>query len=321
MRPDHDCLQDLAGCVAAAVVPGGFDEQTADVPVAGLGDRASPSAGARGAFAGHQPDEGADAVAGEAVPVADLDGERERGQCRDCAQTGQSVHQRGELAAAGQLGDRLVQACAAGGHGQDRVVVGLERHGRDRVVEALPAQPLVVHPGPSLPVGVDDPLTQQQFRQPMPCSHQIDPAVLARPDQIARRLLRNARHRDRGDLTQAQQPSQMRGVAGVGLDPITGRALQLRRRRDDAVDPSSHQHPKQPEARRPGLISHRDRPRQLTQPAADLLMGRGQLRLDQLAGHAIDRRCSNRSCMHIQTNTRTHGTHRGLPHMADRPSR
>ena len=34
--------------------------------------------------------------------------------------------------------------------------------------------------------------------------------------------------RDLDDLTQMQQPSQMPGVALVGLDPITGRTLQLR---------------------------------------------------------------------------------------------
>ena len=35
----------------------------------------------------------------------------------------------------------------------------------------------------------------------------------------------------------------------------------------------------------------------------------------------VDRRRHDRSCVHIQPNTRTLGKHRGLPHMSDRPSR
>jgi hypothetical protein len=50
-------------------------------------------------------------------------------------------------------------------------------------------------------------------------------------------------------------------------------------------------------------------------------MRRGQLRLLQLARDTIDRRCRDRSCVHIQPYTRTLGKHRGLPQLSDRPSR
>ena len=52
-----------------------------------------------------------------------------------------------------------------------------------------------------------------------------------------------------------------------------------------------------------------------------MLMGRGQPRLDQLARDAIDRRRRDRSCVHVEPNTRTLGKHRGLPQLSDRPSR
>jgi hypothetical protein len=49
----------------------------------------------------------------------------------------------------------------------------------------------------------------------MPGTHQVTAAVLPRPDQIARGLLLDAGNRDRCDLTQAQQPGQMHGIARV----------------------------------------------------------------------------------------------------------
>ncbi len=42
--------------------------------------------------------------------------------------------------------------------------------------------------------------------------------------------------RDRGDLTQPQQPGQVRGVPGVGFDPIPSRADQFRWRCNRAVN-------------------------------------------------------------------------------------
>src|SRR6185295_933705 len=66
-----------SGPVGAAVVPGGFNQQPPHVGVTGLGDRALRPAGPGGILAGNQPQIGADARAGEAVPVADLDRQRE----------------------------------------------------------------------------------------------------------------------------------------------------------------------------------------------------------------------------------------------------
>ena len=74
--------------------------------VAGLGDRSLHPGLARGVLAGHQPDERADGVAGEPVPVADLDGQREPGQGADPTQASQPAHHRGELAVRGHLLDR-----------------------------------------------------------------------------------------------------------------------------------------------------------------------------------------------------------------------
>ena len=80
----------------------------------------------RGVLGGDQADEGADGVAGEPVPVADLDREREPGQGADPAQAPQPAHQRGELAVGGHLLDRGVEPVPAGLDRQHGLVVGVE---------------------------------------------------------------------------------------------------------------------------------------------------------------------------------------------------
>ena len=52
---------------------------------------------------------------------------------------------------------------------RDHTVVGLIKSDLDqRRVEALPPQPGIMRVAPGLTARVDDPMAQQQFRQPMP---------------------------------------------------------------------------------------------------------------------------------------------------------
>ena len=104
----------------------------------------------------------------------------------------------------------------------------------------------------------------------MPDPHQIRTGILASPHQIAHRLDVPLGHPHRGDLTKPQQPGQMRGITGVGLDPIPSRALQLRRRCHQAFHPGLGDRPRQPEPGRTGFICHPHRRSQLTQPAQHL---------------------------------------------------
>ena len=73
----------------------------------------------------------------------------------------------------------------------------------------------------------------------MPGGHQIPAAVLAGTHQITRGLLGHTGYRDLHDLTQMQQPGQMRRITGIGLDPIPGWALQFRRRRHPTINPGA----------------------------------------------------------------------------------
>jgi hypothetical protein len=113
--------------------------------------------------------------------------------------------------------------------------------------ERFVAQPHVVLAGPGTAAVVDDPVPQQQFRQPMPGSHQIAAAVLAGADQVAGGFLVNGGDRHRADLIQPQQPGEVDCVLGVGLHPVTGGPLQLARRRHRVPDPRRGQRPVQAE--------------------------------------------------------------------------
>ena len=68
----------------------------------------------------------------------------------------------------------------------------------------------------------------------------------------------------------------MRGITGIGLDPIPGRALQLRGRGDQAFHPGLGDRPRQPEPGRTRFIRHPHRGPQLMQPTQDLAVIRAQ---------------------------------------------
>src|SRR5450759_1209991 len=67
----------------------------------------------------------------------------------------------------------------------------------------------------------------------------------------------------------------MLGVLGVGLDPVAGRPLQLRRRRYHAPDVVVGQNPGQPVAGRSGLVHQRDRAGPRRQPTTTCERGPG----------------------------------------------
>ena len=113
-------------------------------------------------------------------------------------------------------------------------------------------------------------------------------------------------------LIRPQQPGQIHRVTRIGLHPIPRRTMQLRRRRHLAPQPRPRQQPRQPEPGGPGLIHDSAWARQPADPLEHLRMRRRQPRLEQLTGLPVNRRRSNRPCMHIQPNTRTLRKHRGL---------
>jgi hypothetical protein len=80
----------------------------------------------------------------------------------------------------------------------------------------------------------------------VPCAHQVAASVLTSADQIPGGFLLDGRDRDLDDLAQLEQPREMQRVTRIGLDPIAGRPLQLRRRSNQTVDTSLPQKPASP---------------------------------------------------------------------------
>ena len=117
---------------------------------------------------------------------------------------------------------------------------------------------------------IDNALPQKKFRQAMSASHQIPASILTGTDQISGCLLFYRRDRDLDDLVQSEQPRQMQRVASIGLDAVTSRSLQFRRRNHHALHTRLIQSSVQAESGRSGLVDGFHRTRQRTQPGEDL---------------------------------------------------
>lgn len=63
--------------------------------------------------------------------------------------------------------------------------------------------------------------------------------ILSGPDQVPSRPRVRTRDRYRHDLAQVEQPGQVPGIPGIGLDPVPTGPLNRRGRRDQALDPAT----------------------------------------------------------------------------------
>ena len=106
-------LERRARAQRAALVPGRLDEQAPGVRVAGLRDRALAAALTRGVLARDEPQEGAETLRSEALPLAELDARGECGQGGDSAQTAKPAADLAEGRLAGELDDRLIERVPA----------------------------------------------------------------------------------------------------------------------------------------------------------------------------------------------------------------
>ena len=162
---------------------------------------------------------------------------------------------------------------------------------------------------------VDVSVAQQELAESLPGAHQVLARVLAGSNEVTGLFLLQGRDVDGHDLVQAQHLAEVPGVAHVGLDPVPAWTLELRGCCDLTPDPDTGEVTRQAVAGRAGLVGHRPRTRQLSDPAGDDLVVRDQPRFGDLARNRVEGRSDHRPCMHIQTNTRTLYEHRGLPRM------
>src|SRR5438552_14202368 len=151
-------LERRARAQRAALVPGRLEEQAPGVRVAGLRDRALAAALTRGVLARDEPQEGAETLRSEALPLAELDAQGECGQGGDSAQTAKPAADLAEGRLAGELDDRLIERVPAPlrlGDGALALLAGEREHAacaalaaKPGVVAARPGPPLDPSPGP-----------------------------------------------------------------------------------------------------------------------------------------------------------------------------
>ena len=307
----------LPGPVTGAVMPGGLDQQPAGVAIAGLGDRALAAGAARGVLGRTRPTK-------EPMlsPV---------NRCQSPISTASAnpvnvaIPRRQPSRRTSGVNSLSAASCAISASSRSRRAVTVKTSLVAGVEARLGARPTAV--GSVVAAARRRAAWSRPFRrcQTMPYrSNSFDSRCRARirsarQSYRARTRSRAAScsivgHRHRHDLIQPQQPRQTDRVPGIGLDPITRRSLQLRRRRHLAADPGRDQMPVQPEPGGGGLIGHRHRTRQLGQPRTDVIKRSARnLGWNNCTRDTVDRRRRDRSGVHIEPNTRTLRKHRGLP--------
>jgi hypothetical protein len=100
-------------------------------------------------------------------------------------------------------------------------------------------------------------MAQQKGEQLLAFATQIVRCRLARPDEIAHRLVNRVRHPHPRQLAGPMQPRQRHRIAPVGLDPLSWPLWDQRRSDHQAGLPESPDLPIQPVSGRPRFLSFR----------------------------------------------------------------
>ena len=244
------------------IVPGGFDEDSAQVSVAGLGDAALGAFRATRMFGRNEADKRHGARrGGEATRVAELRGNRERGEVVDAAKAAEALHpgaERLEIEEGLQLGlDVAESAQHLIDRSQVRPVRLIERGERPR----LGAEPGIVALGPRLLRGGEPTaVPEQEFGEPMPSAEKIGADVFAAPEQIASGFFLLRRNVDGRQGPGSIQHGELAGIPAIRLDAITGSTRDQRRGDDIARDAATVEGAAELETARARFVATADRP-------------------------------------------------------------
>src|SRR5712692_1601328 len=284
----------------AAGVPGRFDQQPAHVRVADLRDRPLSSLLAGGVLRWDEADKRHELLGRlEAVEVADLADQRQRGQRVDPAQAPQSSDQRAPRLLLGGLTDGALELLDPSVDEIDRVQIAVEGLLLRGQLEALLGKPAAPRNSPR--AGRQPPsVTQTELRKPVPVAHPIKARVLTRAHQITGRLQLRCRYVNWLQQPAREQAGQLARVPAVGLDPIARPLRHQARRHDAAVDAALNQEPIEAETGRARLVTATQR-RPAAQRTLDglLVVGKRPL-LQQLVG--AHRRQPDRARVNVQPN-------------------
>jgi hypothetical protein len=203
------------------VGPGAFDQGTAGVRVAGLGDRSLAAVVSRGVFRGRQT-EVAHQLAGlvEAREVSQFRNNRDRDSELDTTEGLQGVNHRSQVPALDVILEFLFEALEALGVFGDRVHVFLEdnllgRRGTDDLTE--PAQMGWASGGAAC---IADVVAQEKGFEAMLGRLEIVQGIFTSPTQVADGFVLDLGHIDWGEVARAHQAGQLDRVTTVRFDPI-----------------------------------------------------------------------------------------------------
>src|SRR6266436_2866266 len=126
------------------------------------------------------------------------------------------------------------------------------------MLELLTRDPARMRLGPGLSaLGIRPSQPQQKGRDMLALRTQIQHRRLARPRQIAHRLVTSVRHPDRGEFVGTQQLCQAERVTPVGLHLVAWPLWNQRGRYHYAFEAEVLDLPVQPVAGRPSLVAER----------------------------------------------------------------
>ena len=317
-----------------AVAPGRFHQDPPHVGVARFGDRAPLSSLSAGVLAGHQSDKGHELTRRvEAGDVAQFGQHRDRGERVHPAKR----HQVLSLAGKGPVTEHLFQFLFQGLDPCLGVLylvhVFLEDDLLRRMSEALGLEPAVVRLGPSAAPGVYAAVTQKKAGKPLPHAPLGVLEVLARPFQVADRLLFFIGHPHRGQFPVPVQSGQGQSVATVRLDPVARTTRDQRRRHHRAFVSQGAQLTIDPVAAGTRLVAE---PQRCPRPGELVrqFCHRGPRGLDRAIEHrrpaVLGNRHRDRIFMYVHRHESCRFTHSlllldgdrslgGLPHSKDNP--
>jgi hypothetical protein len=194
-----------AGPIGFTVMPGRLDQQPSGMAVAGLGDRSLAAPAATGLLAGHQAQPGPTVApvkrcqspisTASPNPVSTPTPSRQPSRPTTGAQVGVAA----SSPMATSRRSRRAWTASTAPWASSKPPAG---QAGSTPPPPWPATARAPGPGSTLD---DQPLAQQQLRQPMPGPHQVSAGVLPGPDQIPRRLLELAGYPHPGQLPDVQQ--------------------------------------------------------------------------------------------------------------------
>src|SRR5262245_13577461 len=270
---DSEC-DGAAQTRAVSIVPGGLDENAADVCVTSFGHRAPAFGGTRGVLAGHQAHVGPQLARGtEAVAVDEL-GEQDHGaEGVDPAETAEPAHRLAVRVARRERVDLAVEFGAPRLRlldGEQRGVAGALQLG---LLEALGAEPGPMRLAPVGARPIPPTVAEQELDEPMTPAEDIFSDVVPAAKEIADACLGFRRDVNGGEFASPVEPNELGRVAPIGLDALA-RAARCQGRRDHVAMNAQGRHlPVERVARPPRLIANPDRPLAadpLEQPTKDV---------------------------------------------------